>query len=91
MIHNKQQNYDEHKIQGKAKIKQLKTERKGKSTREGAQNDVGRRERRKRGRGMKERDERSKGTEIRIPDTFAMIKPTAPFKLAKHTTLRKRN
>ena len=66
-------------------------ERGGKSTREGAKNDVGRRERRKRGRGMKERDERSKGTEIRIPDTFAMIKPTAPFKLAKHTTLRKRN
>ena len=36
----------------------------------------------KRGSGMKDREERSKGIEIRIADAFAIIKPTAPFKLA---------
>ena len=45
---------------------------------------MGRRERMKRGSGMEDREERSKGIEIRIADAFAIIKPTAPFKLAKH-------
>ena len=45
----------------------------------------------KRGSGMEGREERSKGIEIRIADAFAIIKPTAPFKLAKHEALRKRN
>ena len=34
---------------------------------------------------MNDRDERSRGIEIHIVDVFDMIKPTAPFKLAKHT------
>ena len=40
---------------------------------------------------MKDRDERSRGIEIRIADAFVIIKPTSPFKLAKHEFLRKRN
>ena len=44
---------------------------------------MGRHERMKRGRGMNDREERSRGIEIRIADAFAMIKPTAPLKLAK--------
>ena len=42
---------------------------------------MGRRERMKRRNGMKDREERSKGIEIRISDDFAIIKPTVPFKL----------
>ena len=45
---------------------------------------MGRHERMKRGTGMKDRDDR-------IADVFDIIKPTVPFKLAKHETLRKRN
>jgi hypothetical protein len=41
--------------------------------------------------GMEGREERSKGIEIRIADDFTIIKPTAPFKLAKHEARRKRN
>ena len=52
---------------------------------------MGRRERMKRGNGMKDRDERSRGIEIRISDTFVIIKPTTPFKLAKYEARRKRN
>ena len=52
--------------------------------REGAKNGVGRHERMNRGSGMKGREERSKSIEIRIADAFVIIKPTAPFKLAKH-------
>ena len=59
--------------------------------RERAKSGVGRHERMKSGRGMKDREERSKGIEIRIEDVFAIIKPTAPFKLAKHEARRKRN
>jgi hypothetical protein len=40
---------------------------------------------------MEGREERSKGIEIRINDVFVIIKPTTPFKLAKHEALRKRN
>ncbi len=64
----------------------------GKSTREGDRSGVGRHERMKRGNGMKDRDERSRGIEIRIADVFDIIKPTTPFKLMKHNTvLWKRN
>ena len=59
--------------------------------REGDRIGVGRRERMKRGIGMKDRDERSRGIVIHIADAFAIIKPTVPFKLAKHQVLRKRN
>jgi hypothetical protein len=52
---------------------------------------VGRRERMKRGSGMDVREERSKGIEIRISDVFDIIKPTTPFKFAKHEGRRKRN
>ena len=40
---------------------------------------------------MKDRDERSRGIVTHISDVFAIIKPTAPFRSAKHETLRKRN
>ena len=40
---------------------------------------------------MEGREERSKGIEIHISDDFVIIKPTVPFKLAKHEDLRKRN
>ena len=52
---------------------------------------MGRRERMKRGSGMEGREERSKGIEIHIVDTFAIIKPTEPFKLVKHEDRRNRN
>ena len=45
----------------------------------------------KHGREMEDREERSKGIEIRISDTFTIIKPTTPFKLTKHEVQRKRN
>ncbi len=45
---------------------------------------MGPRERMKRGSGMKDRDKRSRGIVTRIADAFAIIKPTAPFRLAKH-------
>ena len=59
--------------------------------REGAKSGVGRHERIKHGRGTQDRDERSNGIEIRIADAFAIIKPTAPLRLAKHEARRKRN
>ena len=40
---------------------------------------------------MQGREERSKGIEICIADAFAIIKPTALFKFAKHEARRKRN
>ena len=52
--------------------------------REGVKSGVGRHERMKRDRGMNDREERSRGIEIRITDVFVMIRPTVPFKLAKH-------
>ena len=57
-----------------------RTWREKKITIEGAKNGVGRRERMKRGSGMKVRDERSRGIEIHITDPFFIIKPTTPFK-----------
>jgi hypothetical protein len=44
---------------------------------------VGYRERMKRGSGIKDRDERSRGAEILMTDAFTKIKPTEPFRLAK--------
>ena len=40
---------------------------------------------------MKVRDERSRGIVTHIVDDFVIIKPTSPFKLEKHESLRKRN
>ena len=60
------------------------------NTREGAKSGVGRHKRIKRGRGTQGRDERSNGIDIRIADAFAIIKPTAPLRLAKHEARRKR-
>ena len=40
----------------------------------------------KRDRGTNNRDERSRGIEIHIADAFVMIRPPAPFKLAKHSS-----
>ena len=45
----------------------------------------------KRGSGVEDREERSKGIEIHVADDFVIIKPTVPFKFVKHETLRKRN
>ncbi len=42
---------------------------------------MGRHERMKHDSGKEDREERSKGIEIHIADVFAIIKPTAPFKL----------
>ena len=61
------------------------------STREGVRSGVGRHERMKQGSGVEDREERSKGIEIRIADAFVIIMPTSLFKLAKHEDLRKRN
>ena len=58
---------------------------------EGTRRGVGRRERMKRGSGMKARDERSRGIATHIADAFVIIKPTTPFKFVKHEALRKRN
>ena len=47
---------------------------------------MGRHERMKRGIGMQDRDERSRGIVTRIADAFVIIKPTVPFKLGKLLT-----
>ena len=41
--------------------------------------------------GTTRTDEKSRGIDTYIVDVFVMIKPTAPFRLGKHETLRKRN
>jgi hypothetical protein len=53
---------------------------------EGANSGVARLERMKLGSGIKGRDDKSSGIEIRITDTFAKINPTDPLILAKQTT-----
>ena len=45
----------------------------GKSTKEGTRSGVDRRERMKRGSGIKDRDERSKGIEILMADAFGSV------------------
>ena len=37
---------------------------------------------------MEDREKRSKGIEIHITDHSTIVKPTSPFKLAKHEDLR---
>jgi len=63
----------------------------GKRTREGSGSGVGYREQMKRDSGIKDRDDRSRGIEILIPDVFDKIKPTDPLKLGKQTGRRNRN
>jgi hypothetical protein len=41
--------------------------------------------------GLKERDERSRGIEIHIPDDFAKIKPAEPFRLTEQAVRRNLN
>ncbi len=48
-------------------------------------------DRMKRGSGIKDRDDRSSGIEIRIADAFAKINPTDPLILAKQATRRNLN
>ncbi len=48
-------------------------------------------DRMKRGSGIKGRDDRSSGIEIRIVDTLAKINPTDPLILAKQSTWRNLN
>ena len=57
----------------------------------GARRGVERRERMKRGSGMKGQDERSRGMEILIDEALAKIKPTQPLRLGKQAARRKRN
>ena len=45
----------------------------------------------KRGKGLKDREDRSIGIEILMTDDFAKINPTDPLRLAKQVTRRKRN
>ena len=44
----------------------------------------------KRGRGIKDLDDKSKGMEILMTDAFAKINPTDPLILAKPAVRRKR-
>jgi hypothetical protein len=50
---------------------------------EGAKSGVARLERMKRGSGIKDRDDKSSGIEIRMADALAKINPTDPLILAK--------
>jgi hypothetical protein len=65
--------------------------RRGEKTREGAKSGVTRLDRMKRGSGIKGRDDRSSGIEIRIADALAKINPTDPFILAKQAARRNLN
>jgi hypothetical protein len=55
----------------------------GKRTREGVKSGIGRLERMKHGNGIKGRDDRSRGIEILMSDSFAKINPTDPLRLDK--------
>jgi hypothetical protein len=48
-------------------------------------------ERMKRGSGIKDRDDRSNGTEILMTDTSVKINPTDPLRLVKPVSRRERN
>jgi hypothetical protein len=48
-------------------------------------------ERMKRGSGIKGRDDKSSGMEIRMVEALAKINPTDPLTLAKQAARRKRN
>ena len=45
----------------------------------------------KRDSGIEDQDDRSRGIEILMSDTFMKIKPTEPFRLGKQTARRNRN
>ena len=55
----------------------------------GRKSGIGRLERMKHGNGKKDRDDRSKGTEILMTDVFDKINPTNPFRLVKQVARRK--
>ncbi len=67
----------------------LKAKLRGGKTREGAKNGVAHLERMKHGSGIKDRDDRSSGIEIRIADALAKINPTDPLILEKQAARRK--
>ena len=76
----------------KANIASMKkSNRRGEKTREGARSGVTRLDRMKRGSGIKDRDDRSSGIEIRIADALAKINPTDPLILAKEAPRRNLN
>ena len=58
---------------------------------EGARSGVTRLDHMKRGSGIKDRDDRSSGLEIRIAEGLAKINPTDPLILAKQAARRNRN
>ncbi len=65
--------------------------RRGEQTREGARSGVTRLDHMKRGSGIKDRDDRSRGIEILIADALVKINPTDPLILAKQATRRNLN
>jgi hypothetical protein len=58
---------------------------------EGAKSGVTRLERMKHGSGIKDRDDKSSGIEIRMTDALAKINPTDPLILAKQAARRNLN
>jgi hypothetical protein len=58
---------------------------------EGAKSGVARLERMKHGSGIKGRDDKSSGIEIRMADDLAKINPTDPLILAKQAVQRNLN
>jgi hypothetical protein len=45
----------------------------------------------KRGKGIKDRDDKSNGIEILMTDAFAKINPTEPLRLVRQVARRKQN
>jgi hypothetical protein len=45
----------------------------------------------KRGKGIKDQDDRSSGIDILMVDVFVKINPTEPFRLDREVAQRKRN
>ncbi len=79
LIHNKQQENFLEKNPSYA----AQAERRREKTREGDKSVVGRLERMKRGRGIKDLEDKSKGMEILMTEAFAEINPTDPLILDK--------
>jgi hypothetical protein len=67
----------------------FKTEHGGKRIREESKSVVGRLERMKHDSGIKDRDDKSNGTEIFMTDDFTKINPTDPLKWVKQTSSSK--
>ena len=63
----------------------------GEKTREGAKSGVTRLDHMKHGSGIKDRDDRSSGIEIRIAESLAKINPTDPLILVKQVARRNLN